>query len=349
MTTPKRKKFSTYPLTSSPLYRLSNKRKLAELLDIDKEQLNLASSSLSELYKKYVDGKTKRQIEEPHGLLLDVQRRILKLLSRLELPSYLHSAVKLRSYRTNAAAHLESANVFKIDIQKFYRAVKFKSVYLFFLNTLNCAPDIAVLLANLCTTESADDGRHLPTGSCLSPIVSFLANQQMFENIAELCKLNSSIFTLYVDDITISGANVNHEFMILVAGEIARAGYRFHKYKSYQARPATVTGLILDRGRIKLPHKRAKLIRSVEEALNVASDPTLKAKLLASLIGRLSEAEHIDTVYKSRRQAVMTKYAAEWRMITEDRTAKSQIRNTRRCIVRKRIWSPDDLVIKPSL
>lgn len=340
-------KFKTYQIASSPLFGLSNKKKLAALLGIDLSLLSLKSSNIHLEYKHYADKKTTRLIQEPFGQLLSVQRSILKFLSRIETPQFLHSAIKKKSYKTNAEAHLEGENIFKVDIVKFYCAVKFTRVYNFFLVDLECSPDIATILAKLCTVETAEHGAHLPTGSCISPILSFLVCRSMFDSIEYLCRQSQCVFTLYVDDIIVSGKSANPALMLMIAREMSRNGFDSHKYKAYRGVPATVTGLIVKDGRLGLPYKRAKLIRSIEQTLNVTVDLKLKEDLLAALIGRLSEAEHIDSSYKVKRKNVLLKYKDEWKMVTDNRVAKSQVKakNSRNKLIAKK--SIDDIVLVP--
>ncbi|MDY7545501.1 reverse transcriptase family protein [Glaciimonas sp. CA11.2] len=309
--------------------------------------LFLNTSKIHLEYKKYVDESSDRDIQEPFGRLLSLQRQLLKLLSRIETPQFLHSAIKKRSYKTNAEAHLGGQNVFKVDIVKFYCSVKFAHVYNFFLLELECSIDIATILAKICTVETHEHGVHLPTGSCISPILSFLACRNMFDSIDQLCSRFSCVFTLYVDDITVSGHEARPALMLAIASEIAKNGFSSHKYQSYQGTPATITGLIVDNGKIKLPHARAKLIRSFEETLNLTTDVRLKAKLLAGLIGRLSEAEYIDPCYKVKRQNVLIKYKDDWKMITDDRVAKSVLKTAKarkKQLIAKTI---DDIVLVP--
>jgi RNA-directed DNA polymerase len=338
-----------YPVDASPFFKLSSKKKLALLLGVDIPSLNLNYSEIHTQYKVYVDKKSTRLIQESFGELLSLQRRLLKLLVRIETPSFLHSAIKRRSYKTNAEAHLDGENIFKIDIVKFYCAVKFERVYSFFLNILQCSIDIATILAKLCTVETLEHGVHLPTGSCISPILSFLACREMFDAINDQCTRASSVFSLYVDDITVSGKNATPALMFALSKIIVSSGFKYHKFESFKSRPAVVTGLIVNDGRLYLPHGRAKLIRSFEDTLNLTVDPGLKSKILAALIGRLSEAEHIDPIYRVKRKNIMARYQEEWKMITNDRILKSQIRSKKlanKSISKKSI---DDIVLVPQL
>lgn len=319
-----------YEIERSPLYLLSSKRKLAVLLGLDLSAVtSLDKSELTTQYNIFKHKETLRFITEPVGDLVLVHKRLLKLFVRIAPPEYVHSAIKKRSYKTNAAEHVEAANVLKIDIKKFFPSVKFHCIHSFFQNSLRCSPDIATILAKLCTVETRLHGVHLPTGSCISPILSFLANRRLFDAIKRLCDEQGCIFTLYVDDVTISGRNASRALLSQVAVQIHNHGYGYHKIKTYQSVPVTVTGIVLSNGRMSIPHCRAKLIREVAKALNCANGP-IKATLLASLVGRLSEAEQIDPAYRTQRNRVLEKYSTEWKQITTERIKKAKAKQRKK-------------------
>ena len=63
------------------------------------------------------------------SILLDKKVRGIKQKSIIP---YLHSAVKQRSYHTNAQAHVGDKYVFAIDLRDFYPSVTKYKLYLFF-------------------------------------------------------------------------------------------------------------------------------------------------------------------------------------------------------------------------
>lgn len=319
MTPPPLRPKKLYDYRRSPLYGLSTKRKLASLLGVSVTDISSPSrTGITAQYNIFKCKQTLRFITEPRGDLRLVHKRLLKLLTRIQTPEYVHSAVKKRSYLTNARCHVSNPVVLKIDLRKFFPSVKFHHIQSYFAHTLKCAPDVATILAKLCTVETKLHGVHLPTGSCISPLLSYLVNQRLFDRISSLCAGDGCVFTVYVDDVTISGKNASRELLTKVAILIHNAGYGYHKIKTYQSIPATVTGVILANGATRLPHKRAKRIREVADALSCATG-VYRAKLLSSLVGRLSEAEQIDPAFRYQRVKVMSDYAAEWRQVTAER------------------------------
>lgn len=318
-----------YELHKSPLYRLANKKKLAELLGVEPCLIsNLDKSGLSAQYRSFVDKKSLRHITEPIDTLEKIHRRLLKLFVRIAPPEYIHSAVKKRSYMTNALAHKGGGSVIKVDIKKFFQSVKFECIHSFFLRRLECAPDIATILAKLCVVKTEKYGVHLPTGSCISPVLSFLANQPLFDQIKLISDQFGGVFTLYVDDITISGASASKELLNLVVTEIFKRGYHYHKTNVSFGEQALITGLVVRGGKLYLPHQRAKKIRDLRKLIGISVGS--KEKLLASLVGRLSEAEQIEPKYKTVRQQVISRYKSDWTRIVQKRTQKSRTARLRR-------------------
>ncbi|PJJ20741.1 reverse transcriptase (RNA-dependent DNA polymerase) [Janthinobacterium sp. 67] len=333
---PSPRKPKQYELEQSPLYKLSSKRKLAELLQVDLVTLGVTElAKLTSNYRIFVHCETGRFITEPVGTLIPVHKRLLSLFSRVVPRDYIHSATKKRSYKTNAEKHIGNQNILKIDIKKFFPSVRFCYVHNFFANTLKCSPDLATILAKLCTVRTKKHGVHLPTGSCISPILSFLANRDLFDRIEKLCIEADCTFTLYVDDVTISGPNATRALLTRIAMEIHKNGYGYHKIKTYHAVPAMVTGLIVTEGRLILPHARCQKIRQYAEALECSVGGQIREKLLASLVGRLSEAEQIDAKYRTARQDVLKRYAVDWGRVMALRIASAKHRARKTASVNK--------------
>jgi len=326
------RKLKQYELEKSPFFQLKSKKKLAELLNVDLAALSHSKvEKLGSCYRIFIDRDSRRFITEPVGELQAIHQRLLQYFSRIASPDYLHSARKKRSYKTNAEQHIGSVNVLKIDIKKFFPSVRSSCIHSFFANQLKCAPDIAAILTRLCTVKTRRHGLHLPTGSCISPILSFLVNRPMFERISKLCSVQDCNFSLYVDDITISGERATRALLTSIAVEINNSGYGFHKIKSYFAKPAIVTGLIVTSDKLCLPHERQKKIRQVDEAFRLSVDAGTRERLLASLVGRLSEAEQIDTKYRTYRRLILARFATDWQRVVAHRLAKMR-RSTKRVV-----------------
>lgn len=244
---------------------------------------------------KNKDG-SRRKIEEPKPRLQRIHKRVHELLSRVAVPAYMHSAVRGRSYLTNAGAHDPNVRAIKIDIKKFFRSVPRAKVFHFFHDHLNCRSDVAGLMAALLTFEN-----HLPTGGSASPIIAYYAFKPMFDAIAELAKKHGLHMTCYVDDMTLSGEAATGMLLLKVRLLIAEYGLKSHKACLFTpGQPRVVTGVCLTNNGKKVPNKLHLKIKNGFESLNIARTVQEKAKIRRSLIGRLEAAGQIDPLFKAR-------------------------------------------------
>lgn len=281
-----------YPIHQSLLYRLTSKRRLAEALKTDVASLRQLATGTQ--YNEFVNDRG-RKIEHPIGRLGLVHKRIAKLLARIELPDYVH-AQKGHSYVTNAKAHLGDVPVIKTDLTAYYPSVKFQQVFNLFLSDFQCQPDIAWLLARICTVR----GEHVPTGSEISGIVAYLASRKMFDEIHDLAVANDCKMTCYVDDIVLSGPQATKRLLVQVRRIAKRHGMntKDKKSKTYAAHAVkTITGCIVRGNRLLLPNARRKMIIELRRELMGNLDDARRSCAEASLNGRIQEARQIEPLF----------------------------------------------------
>jgi len=293
-----RSKNKLYSLKDSPLYNLTTKKRLEKLLGKPINKLKgLLSKSNYRVFFIEKNGK-KREIQAPTYELDVVHTRIASMLVRLAVPDYLHSGIKGRSNITNAEVHIGDHPVLTMDIQKFYPSVTKKSIYHFFHHTMNSAPDVAGVLAELCSYED-----HIPTGSRLSMPLSFWANHTMYSNINSFCTRKEGVMSVFVDDLTFSGKNVNKLFRQSVEGIIKDAGLIVHPDKTQLYRrdiPKLITGVIVDDNGMKVRNKHHKAIYSLFADIPKCADDGQLETMQKQLVGRLNAAGQIDSAFKQR-------------------------------------------------
>jgi hypothetical protein len=112
-----------------------------------------------------------RMAEVPNSDLRAIHKRLLDIVSRVFVPSYLHCSVKRRSYITNAAAHVGKGATSMLDLRHYYPSTTFSHIFGTFRNTFVCSEDVAYVLAKLCSYKG-----HLPTGSCISARLAYYAH-----------------------------------------------------------------------------------------------------------------------------------------------------------------------------
>lgn len=241
--------------------------------------------------KTKADG-TLREIQEPKPTLDHIQTRIASYLSRISLPDYLHSGRKGHSYITNAKKHVGQERVLTVDIKKYFSSTSKKSVYYFFYKTLKCSCDVAGLLAELCTYDE-----HVPTGSRLSMVLVYWANKLMFDKLERLCKKQGITMTLYVDDLTFSGRNVNAVFKKNIISIIESCGMSVKHEKSRMYRssqPKVVTGVVVKNGKLFVMNKHHKLIYGAHQAMQTATNKAEIIRTRSMLKARLNAAGQIE-------------------------------------------------------
>jgi hypothetical protein len=312
-----------YPATKSPFYRLHSREKLADLLGLTLSSMEaIAASPSNTLYKMYDDDASKRYITAPLLELGRIHKRIARLFARIKPPLYLQSATKKRSYKTNAELHKNNSRIFKIDIRKYYESINYGAVFSFFKQKMKCSVDVSTVLSKLCTV-SARGRTHLPTGSCLSPILSYWVHSDLFDRIKSICDSAGCVMSLYVDDITVSGSNAIAPLISKIEKEIAKAGLISHKIQTFDGVPATVTGVIVHEGRLALPHNRARDIRLLRETM-ATLPPADADATLSKLVGKLNEAGQFVAGYGLIKKKVLSAHAAVWSRVTAARIAKSK-------------------------
>ena len=302
---------SLYHFNQSPLYKLSSKAKLASLLHTTPRSLIALSRApkyreflLSASICPFTGKETKeRWVQEPSWSLKCIHERLRKLFMRISPPDYAHAAVKGRSYRTNALAHVDGGLVATFDIRNFYPSTSQTAIFSFFAETMLCAPDIADLISKLVSfqTHGAVNQVGLPTGSPLSPVLSIFANKRLFDDLNNLAVQHSLKFTCYVDDLTFSGDGLPSGLISLVDSAIKRFGHSManNKTRIFRDRqPKHITGVVIKNGALSVPYSRFHKARRIQLALDATNDPAIKLDLTQRLSGLLGEAAFLDPKYK---------------------------------------------------
>lgn len=279
----------TFGLDQSQLYKCRNRAKLAKMLKISTAELTRLSNSdvlYSEFEIEKKNGTGFRTVENPARPLKLAQAKLARLLSRITPPDFLFCPVKRRCYVSNAAAHLGNRVVHCLDIKKFFPSTPKRRVFWFFHKVMKCETDIAAILANLACYQG-----HLPTGSPLSPIMAYFSYFDLWNRISAFCRERGYTFTVYIDDITISGSKVPRRDIWEVQKMIDGVGLEYHKQKTYIDRPAEITGVMAGQGKVFPPNRQLKKHHDAQELLKHAvgeERQKLKGRI-AGLKGQLGQ------------------------------------------------------------
>ena len=278
-----KKRTERYDVSTSHLHGLSSHSRLAEILYWAGTPGQLKTfSRRADNYSRYMEkSKTgkERLIEAPAARLKKFQARLLDLLNRIKLPDYVHSGRVGSSYLSNSAAHCAANGcTITMDIEGFYQSVTLQRVARFFEVWLKCSPDVSLTLAHLLCCDW-----HLATGSPASPLVSFWAYREVFDAIDDRVRARGGVFTLYIDDMGITGNGFGHTDVRWVSRLLLRAGLRIKETKTRVFRadgPKLVTGRAMRNGVSRAPNKQHRKMGHAQALLDAnPNDPTLRASV----------------------------------------------------------------------
>ena len=291
--------------STCPLYGITRKRELNKLLKIKVHNEN----SYNIKYKPYIDKNLKpRLIEAPYNELKTIQKKIKKYLDYIIYPNNVFSGIIGRSYIDNAYYHIDSNYFLKMDMSKFFPNTSREKIYNFYSKKMNLSNDIASILTDLSTvdithmmtTEIKDFinkkgiryTNHLPSGSPISSILSYLANIDMFNELNKLAENNGCIVSFYVDDIIFSSKNripktlVNNAKKIInkhnqVVNADKTKVYLINDYKK-------ITGCVIKNHELIIPNKTRYKIAKLLKQDNYTE------KEINSILGLINSAHLFD-------------------------------------------------------
>ena len=275
-----------------PLFRCPGPRRLAKILHCSPNALErLAGRHDNYIDWSFISSKGKyRFVEQPKLSLENIHRRLAELVRRLDVPDYLHSGVRGRSAVTNARAHLGVAETIKVDLKRFFFSTEGHHVFHFFRHHLDVAGDAAGLLTRLSTSNN-----RLPIGSPLSEPLAFHCHRLLFDSIDRYARSRRGLFTLYVDDLTLSFDRVREADTRTLQGMIDRYGLKVSSATVYRRGEARViTGVKLEDGRAGVPDDLITRMHETRRAHARATSSTERFLTARKLAGQISFAAMLD-------------------------------------------------------
>lgn len=251
------KKNRTYPLKQSVLYNLKSKNKLASLLGLSLKELKALQSD--DFYSCF-QVENGRYVQHPQYDLYAIHKYVNKLLSRIELPEYLHSGRKKHSSITNAKSHLfNQYKTLTIDIEHFFPSTLATKVFNFFFYHMKQSPDVANLLTNLLTYNG-----YIPTGSPVSMNLAFFANFNMFNELHSFATNRGCKMTVFVDDLTFTGKAINTNFLSHIEKIIVKHHLKIKSEKTqlfHENSPKFITGIVVKNNKIEPEYDQLRKLR----------------------------------------------------------------------------------------
>ncbi|PPT92505.1 hypothetical protein XaraCFBP7407_19695 [Xanthomonas arboricola pv. arracaciae] len=290
-----RKSANRYDVSSSALFRLPSLKALASALlwpgtPSALRALSKRPNNFQEFNRVHRRTGKARKIQAPCEEVKPLQKRLNLLLKQLRVPDYLQSGIPGRSHLSNSGKHMtaEGATV-TVDVSDFYPSITRKRVFRLFRNVFQCEPDVADALADLVCFNG-----HLATGSPASVLLSFWACRDMFDVIAERTSLSGATFTLYVDDIAITGDKIGHSEILFLGRLLKDFGFssKEQKAKLFRKREAkVVTGRAFRDGVSRAPNKKHK---ELHESMRQLREHKATVKERRAAVGQLENVGLLD-------------------------------------------------------
>lgn len=284
-------------------------------------------------YKRFIDNKAdyyntfyvnkkngeKRRIDEPIGILKEVQRYVLyNHLYTFYIHPNATGFVKNRSIMHNARRHLGQDCIYNLDLRDFFPSLHKDLVKEIFTGN-GYSNKCAIILSEICTLYDV-----LPQGSPASPAISNIICLFMDTRLSRFANATGLNYSRYADDITFSGNNITTYQKNTIKKIIEECGFSLALEKERVAfrrkcQRQVVSGIIvndkLSLGRKKFNMLRAMLhqcelkgVEKVQKESDMKSGPgyfikndlsDMKKNFFNYLMGIVGIYEHLEDFEKS--------------------------------------------------
>lgn len=282
-----------YELTRSPFAQRPTQRDVGDLVGFTRDELRFLATHKEHFIvrrQELIGKKQKlRDLKYPVADLRRVHERLKFHLTKVKQPSYLFSPRRSRGQRDNAALHRGQDQYLTLDLKQFYPSTTATMVRRWFRGEMGMYPDVAGLLTHLCTIDD-----QVSFGSPLTPVLCTLVHRRMFDRIADLCEQRALRYSLWVDDLTISGKFIPGEIVREIRQIIASAGLRSHKIRFRTgSRPVFITGIGIVGRDLIAPNALNLRIKELWESYHNAETVNERDACIQALLAQLGTQRHI--------------------------------------------------------
>lgn len=271
-------------------------RRLASLLAVSIEALEKLADQAGRHYcpfdRRNQKGSGKwRHIDNPYGPLKGIQSKIhQRILLRYRLPDRMVGGVAGCSILDHAKYHVRQPLVVTLDIRSCFPSINHKRIFSIFHLLLGCSTDVSSILTKLTSFQY-----RLPQGAPTSSILANMALLKLYDDIEELSKKLGLEFSMYVDDIALSGPGAARAINP-ISDLIKKYGLRmaWRKVKLLPAsRPQEITGLQVNRG-LDISNEKIGILRS--DILQLSDSPVILERDLQRIQGRIGHIGRVNPI-----------------------------------------------------
>lgn len=234
-----------------------------------------------------------RTIAAPSDKLKVAQRRIKEqLLDEYEYPPYCYG-LGGNTLKQHGHRHSGKDTTVQVDLRDFYPSIKHAAVYTMWSQRFGYPHDVARLLTKL-TTHNGCLQQGFPTSSHIAAI----AAKEYTQAIDAYCTEKGFKFTQYIDDLNISGCDIDQRFLFKTIIPIGREyGLLIKKSKTKvnaRNKGKEVTGVAVFQGRTRAARRiRQRAIRALK-SYSISPKDELSKRRVAGYRGFLNHLNKRD-------------------------------------------------------
>jgi len=287
----RKNKYERYSLERSPFSQNPTQRDLANLLGMSRDELRRNASYKEQCIIRRIEtinGKN-RKLAYPVGPLRTIHEKLKFHLNKVKQPNYLFCPRKGRGQRDNAKYHIGNKQYLTLDLKQFYPSTTFAMIKSWLRDELGMYEDVAGLFATLATVDNIAS-----FGSPLTPVLVSLVHRKLFNEIALECEKRDLTYSVWVDDLTISGNFVTGEFLTEIRSIIANYGLKSHKVLFRCGnRPVFITGIGVVGRHLVAPKPLHLRIKKLWDEYYSAHTSEEKESATQKLLSQLGTLRHI--------------------------------------------------------
>lgn len=286
-----RKNYERYDISCSPFSQKPTQRDLANILGMSRDGLRRHADYKEECIVRRteeINGK-QRDLAYPVGPLRVVHEKLKFHLNKIKQPDYLFSPRKNRGQRDNAAYHAANKQYLTLDLKQFYPSTSRTMIKSWLRDELGMYEDVAGLFAELATVDGVAS-----FGSPLTPVLVSLVHRKMFNEIAQQCIDRGLVYSLWVDDMTISGDFVSAELLTMIREIIAKYGLKSHKIaRKTGNRAVFITGIGVVGEHLVAPQTLHNRIKGLWDDFHDAKTDEERESVIQKLLAQMGTLRHI--------------------------------------------------------
>src|SRR3954452_22557202 len=278
-----------------PFAPVVSTRRLEALLHRSRKDFERIASHAGRYYKPFDLqrlGSTKwRHIDNPTDELTKLQANIYRaIFATYDFPANVVGGIHGRSIKDNMAEHLGQRVLVTMDIKECFPHIHDLHHVFPMFRRLGFSSGVAALLTKLTTFQ-----HRLPQGAPSSSIIANLVMDPVHREIEKIARVYTLHWTMYVDDIAISGARARAAIIPLIR-MLQREGYAVAHRKIHvmtNSERQALTGGIVNRDAISAGREQIEDIRNTIIELHHRPGPIFDHEI-RSVRGRITHVKWLN-------------------------------------------------------